>query len=1048
VSGVLPDAVGDADTSRVGGRNLLVIGSQCEGLPELSFLPDVATELYEAMTDPERGACQPALDPSGLVIDPTVAEAKQAIRAAFERAAKDEATLLLAFMGHGEQVTEDGDFYFLPTDAEANSPDDDTALNLVSQVKGLRRRYETDGLVVLLDTCYSGMGAVAAGRVWPSLSLEEFRFEFLAATADRSAFDGCFSKSLIQWVQTGMSGGASVLRCEAVREALKERCPNQVPQHVYYQGDPGLFLARNVAPEVRANPLVGIPAADNAAALTVWFQPTADLERVVEFSQRQPLMAVVGDAGAGKSAIAAALIRPEVAPGIVPPRFAQAAVFASESSTPAQVAMDLSGQLGRSVPGFTELARSFERAASEEEWNGLDALHRHVVGPLTLHKGGAVRIILDAIDQLPEDSSAAVRAALPVLADMGVRTVVTTRPDAWLPGRTEQLHIGAADSVAVGAFLANRGIGEEVAHKISVLASGNWLVVSLLADLVSGLGFDVASFSASPGSIYDATLSSMGAGESQTWENEYRPILTVLAAAGTGPVLPMPLLQLASEKLGGPPRIGSVRDTLVRLRRLVVRGRPGTEEEQVGLFHPTLETYLSAPGARYSIDVRQGHGAIHQAIDELAPLARHDPADPLHRYAAQMEPEHLWAIGEYQGVTSSLAARASVIPAENLRRWRSWEARFAAQVGKTHPETLNARGSIAAWTGEAGDARGALQLSQELLTEEERVLGPDHPHTLATRGYIATSTGATGDARGALQLSQELLTDRERVLGPDHPDTLAARGSVAGWTGQAGDARGALRLSKELLTDQERMLGPEHPDTLAARNNIAIWTGLAGNARRALRLLQELLPDLERVLGQDNPTTLAARANIAEWTGRRGVLRGPLALRLWQELLPDLDRVLGPDHPATFSARGNIAAWTGRRGDARGALRLLQELLPDLDRVLGQDNPTILAARNNIAHWTGEAGDARGALRLSKELLTDQERVLGPEHPTTLGVRNNIAFCTGQAGDARGALRLFDELLPDLERVLGTHHQATRDARATISRYRKIARRSGGRPAP
>jgi hypothetical protein len=74
--------------------------------------------------------------------------------------------------------------------------------------------------------------------------------------------------------------------------------------------------------------------------------------------------------------------------------------------------------------------------------------------------------------------------------------------------------------------------------------------------------------------------------------------------------------------------------------------------------------------------------------------------------------------------------------------------------------------------------------------------------------------------------------------------------------------------------------------------------------------------------------------------------------------------------------------------------------------------------------------------------------VLGPEHPTTLGVRNNIAFCTGQAGDARGALRLFDELLPDLERVLGTHHQATRDARATISRYRKIARRSGGRPAP
>ena len=413
----------------MGGRNLLVIGSQCKSLPELSFLPDVATKLYKAMTDPERGACQPALDPSGLVIDPTVAEAKKAIRKAFERAATDEATLLVAVIGHGEQVTEDGDFYLLPTDAEI-PPADDTALNLVNHLKGLRRQYETDGLVVLVDTCYSGTAAVAAGKAWPSMSLGEFRFEFLAATADRPAFDGCFSKSLIQWVQTGMSGALGDLRCEAVRTALAGGCPNQLAQHVSYQSDPGLFLAHNLAPEVVANPVAGTPAADNAERLTAWFQPTGELERVVEFSRRHPLVAVVGDAGAGKSAISAALIRPEAARGIVPPRFAQAVVFAAESSTPTQVAMDLSGQLGRSVPEFAELARTFEQAASEEEWSGLDALHRHVVGPLTLHESGPVRIVIDAIDQLPEDSSAPVRAALSVLADIGVQIVLTARPDA------------------------------------------------------------------------------------------------------------------------------------------------------------------------------------------------------------------------------------------------------------------------------------------------------------------------------------------------------------------------------------------------------------------------------------------------------------------------------------------------------------------------------------------------------------------------------------------------------------------------------------------
>ena len=136
------------------------------------------------------------------MIDPTVAEAKKSIRTAFERAADDEATLLLAVIGHGEQVTQDGDFYFLQADAEV-PPADDTALHLVNHIKGLRRQYETDGLVVLVDTCYSGTGAVAAGKAWPSMSLGDFRFEFLAATADRPAFDGCFSKSLAQWVQRG-----------------------------------------------------------------------------------------------------------------------------------------------------------------------------------------------------------------------------------------------------------------------------------------------------------------------------------------------------------------------------------------------------------------------------------------------------------------------------------------------------------------------------------------------------------------------------------------------------------------------------------------------------------------------------------------------------------------------------------------------------------------------------------------------------------------------------------------------------------------------------
>jgi hypothetical protein len=311
-----------------------------------------------------------------------------------------------------------------------------------------------------------------------------------------------------------------------------------------------------------------------------------------------------------------------------------------------------------------------------------------------------------------------------------------------------------------------------------------------------------------------------------------------------------------------------------------------------------------------------------------------------------------------------------------------------------HPETLTTRNNIAQWTGQCGDAAGALRLLTALLPDRERVQGPDHPESLTIRNNIAQWTGEYGNAAGALRLFTALLPDEERVLGPDHPATLANRGNIAGWTGECGDAAGALRLFTALLPDEERVLGPDHPATLITRSNIASLTGERGDAAEALRLFTELLPDRERVQGPDHPDTLITRNNIASLTGERG--DAAEALRLHTALLPDRERVQGPDHPDTLITRSNIAEWTGRCGDAAGALRLFTALLPDRERVLGPDHPDTLANRGNIAGWTGRCGDAAGALRLFTALLPDRERVLGPDHPDTLTVRGNIAHWTEQ----------------------------------------------------
>jgi hypothetical protein len=67
--------------------------------------------------------------------------------------------------------------------------------------------------------------------------------------------------------------------------------------------------------------------------------------------------------------------------------------------------------------------------------------------------------------------------------------------------------------------------------------------------------------------------------------------------------------------------------------------------------------------------------------------------------------------------------------------------------GSEHPETLAARNSLAFWTGEAGDANGALDQLAALLPIVERVLGHEHSNTLVVRQRLAYWTRRAGTPR-------------------------------------------------------------------------------------------------------------------------------------------------------------------------------------------------------------------------------------------------------------------------------------------------------------
>jgi Tetratricopeptide repeat/NACHT domain len=1022
----------------MGERRILLIGSQCDALNSLSFLPTVAEDLYEVMIDPRLGGCVPALESNGLLLDPSVDASRKAVEIAFQRASKDEATLFLVFIGHGEWADED--FYLLPKDASI-PPRAHTAIHLVQLIKELHREHSyVDGLVVLLDTCYAGVAATGAATQWTRGLHGTLRFEMLTAVADRPAADGCFSRSLAQTIRTGVVDVQSeYLRCEKVKPIIEDLCPNQTPHLPTWDSDDGLYLAKNVAQFSSNESWIRTRAAAEIERLAWCFQPTPQLEELVVTTETKRYVALTGLAGAGKSALAAALVRPGLTAGRVPEGFVQAIFFISEGITSGDLARELSEQLMDAVPGFAQAREQFRSEMRPEELAQLDSLQQEVLRPLRLlNTNHPVRIVLDGLDLLSPGSALPVNSLLEALGTdpelPAVRLLVTSRPDTPLPATPERIDMGRTDDRSIVSYLERRETPSIFQEVIVKKASGNWLIARLLADLASipGIAVDEA-LPSSLAEIYHGVLRRAADTDSRRWRDESRPVLSVLAAAGVGPVLPLQLLCAASQILGGPSGTTRVRDVLVDFRGFVVRGKPGTDDEQIGVFHQTFGEYLLDPAAgEFGSDAKEAHAALLEAIAELAPIGnqQQNMSSPLQRYSAAAEAEHFWAIGKYAEAMTGLFERTSSIPAENLTRWKSWYDRANCTLGPNSEYTLAIRNNIASWTGRTGNWGEALRLFQELLPDAIRALGPDHPYTLLTRNNIAQWTGETGNGSEALRLLQKLFPDQIRVLGSDHPETLRVRNNIAGWTGETGNGGEALRLFQELLPDQIRVLGPDNPETLLTRNNIGNWTEKTGNKHEALRLFQELLPVRERVLGPNHPGTLNTRKNIANLVGRTGNVRE--ALRLFQELLPDQIRVLGPNHPDTLVTRFSIADWTGETGDGREVLRSLQGLLLDQIEVLGQNHPRNLLIRQKIAYWTGETGNSAEALRLFQELLPDEVRALGADHQETLHTRASIAHWTGETGNGGEALRLFQELHPDQVRALGADHPEALGTRASI----------------
>ncbi|WP_238413159.1 tetratricopeptide repeat protein [Saccharothrix deserti] len=145
-------------------------------------------------------------------------------------------------------------------------------------------------------------------------------------------------------------------------------------------------------------------------------------------------------------------------------------------------------------------------------------------------------------------------------------------------------------------------------------------------------------------------------------------------------------------------------------------------------------------------------------------------------------------------------------------------------LGPYHPSAWHTCAYLAVLRGGPGDPM--VTAADELLAACLRVLGTDHPDIWRIRTQVVLSRSEAGDAVGAAEAYEGLVSDVARQFGPDHQNTLRARRELARRHALAGDAAAAVAVAQQLLDDRLRLLGTDHPDTLASHADLATYRSL------------------------------------------------------------------------------------------------------------------------------------------------------------------------------------------------------------------------------
>lgn len=358
-----------------------------------------------------------------------------------------------------------------------------------------------------------------------------------------------------------------------------------------------------------------------------------------------------------------------------------------------------------------------------------------------------------------------------------------------------------------------------------------------------------------------------------------------------------------------------------------------------------------------------------------------------------------------------------------------------------HQQLLHLRFNKANILLELGRFEESRLINEEVLAEQQELVGEAHPHTLMTAGGLAAALRGLGKYGQALELDERTYTAWVDNYGETNLRTLMALNNLATSYRLMGEFAEALSRDETVYRTRIGLLGETALLTLWSAGLIGRDHREAGEYERSEAELRKIADSYAQTYGPDARWTLNARANWA--VSLRSLGRSPEAVAL----LDDAFEKLSADHPTspdTLACRLSLSATYLSRAELRRAeknneaadadLRRAQTELEEVGKLyrdsLGEEHPYTLVCKNNLSMVLRAKQEFEAAQETAEYAAVHLDRVLGPTHPYTLAARTNLSVCLAEGGDLERGLAVIEDALALIGPSLGDDHPDTLRCRA------------------